>query len=82
MSVIQNKIQVYEEKLGPKARWIQDERNAIAANLVKNPLEALTGARHLDGRMILGFEAQMEAFKNKAENRRQSGGEGHEHTKE
>ena len=69
-------------KLGQKAHWIQNERDSIAAHLLANPIEALKGARHLDGRMILGFEAQMEAFKNKADNRRQSGGEEHEYTEE
>ena len=65
MSIIQNKIQIYEMKLGDKAFWIQKEKNQIASNLLQNPLQALTAARHLDGRMVLGFEAQMEDFKKK-----------------
>ncbi len=82
MGVIQQKILVYETKLGQKALWLKNEKYAISANLQKNPLEALVGARHLDGRMILGFEAQMESFKNKSENRRQSGGEKYVYTEE
>ncbi|MCI9585007.1 MAG: type I-C CRISPR-associated protein Cas8c/Csd1 [Clostridium sp.] len=82
MGVIQQKILVYETKLGQKALWLKNEKYAISANLQKNPLEALAGARHLDGRMILGFEAQMESFKNKSENRRQSGGEKYVYTEE
>ena len=63
MAIIQSKIQIYEGKLGEKAFHLQKERDKIAALLLQNPLEEVHGARHLDGRMILGFEAQMEAFR-------------------
>lgn len=82
MSVIQNKIQVYETRLGEKGIWLQNERNKIAANLDRNPLEEVAAARHLDGRMILGFQAQMEAFKNKETNKKNVEGEENEHTNE
>lgn len=67
MMVLQKKIQIYEEKLGEKAAWLQNEKRKITANLTQNPLEELVGTRNLDGRMVLGFETQMNAFRWKDE---------------
>ncbi len=67
MMVIQKKIQIYEEKLGDKANWLRKVKREISANLTQNPLEELMGTRDLDGRMILGFETQMNEFGKKEE---------------
>ena len=67
MMVIQKKIQIYEEKLGDKANWLRKVKREIFANLTQNPLEELMGTRDLDGRMILGFETQMNEFGKKEE---------------
>ncbi len=82
MAIIQDRIQIYERKLGNKAGRLQDERNKIADKLLQNPLEQVRGARHLDGRMILGFEAQLESFKLKDDNGKKNGGEENERVDE
>ena len=82
MAIIENKIKIYERKLGGKAVWLQEEKNKIADKLLENPLEQVKATRHLDGRMILGFEAQMESFKTKGENERKQGGKDNERTDE
>ena len=78
MAIIQSKIQIYETKLGQKAHWLQNEKYRVSQQLNQNPLEKLVAARHLDGRMILGFEAQMEAFRKKEDTKVVTGGETNE----
>lgn len=73
MGIIQNRIQIYERKLGDKAYWLQDEKNKIADHLLQNSLEKVSSVRHLDGRMVLGFESQLESFKKKDENKNKEG---------
>ena len=58
------------------------ERDKISAKLNENSLEEVVGARHLDGRMILGFQSQMEAFRNKENNKKDAGGEENEYIDE
>ena len=82
MSIIQHKIQIYEMRLGDRAFWLQRERDKISAKLNENSLEEVVGARHLDGRMILGFQSQMEAFRNKENNKKDAGGEENEYIDE
>ena len=82
MAIVQSKIQVYETKLGQKAYWLQNEKYRISQQLNQNPLEKLVAARHLDGRMILGFEAQMETFQKKEEKEAAAGGEANERIEE
>lgn len=67
MMIIKNKLRVYEKKLGEKANCLQMEGENISAKLMENPLEEVQSIRHLDGRMVLGFEAQMESFRNNGE---------------
>lgn len=82
MAIIQSKIQVYETKLGQKAYWLQNEKYRVSQQLNQNPLEKLVAARHLDGRMILGFEAQMETFRKKEDAEVATGGETNERIEE
>ena len=75
MVIIQSKIQIYETKLGQKAHWLQSEKRRISHQLDQNPPEKLKATRHLDGRMIIGFESQLEIFRKKEETKTVTGGE-------
>lgn len=68
MAVIQSKIQIYEEKLGEKGNALFHLKNKISAKLLNNSLDELQAVRNLDGRMVLGFEAQLDEFINRKDN--------------
>lgn len=63
LMIIKKKIQIYEIRLGDKAYELQNDAKEIAAKLMENPIEEVRRAKHLDGRMVLGFEAQLESYK-------------------
>ena len=65
MMIVRNKIKIYEDKLGDKGNRLSNMKNEISAKLLSHPLEELQAVRNLDGRMVLGFEAQLDEFSNR-----------------